>query len=54
MLVSNLTSQKVVLLLYKQMWGYYCGMFEETAANGVRENGIISDGVVYKTGEKYS
>ncbi|MDN5554905.1 SusC/RagA family TonB-linked outer membrane protein [Prevotella sp.] len=35
-----------------QMWGYYCGMFEETAANGVRENGIISDGVVYKTGEK--
>ena len=35
-----------------QMWGYYCGMFEETAANGVRENGIISDGVVYGTGEK--
>ena len=35
-----------------QMWGYYCGMFAETAANGVRENGIISDGVVYGTGEK--
>lgn len=35
-----------------QMWGYYCGMFEETAANSVRENGIISDGVVYGTGEK--
>ena len=35
-----------------QMWGYYCGMFEETAANGVREKGIISDGVVYGTGEK--
>lgn len=35
-----------------QMWGYYCGMFEETAANGVREKGIISDGVVYETGEK--
>jgi len=35
-----------------QMWGYYCGMFEETAANGVRENGIISDGVVYGSGEK--
>ena len=35
-----------------QMWGYYCGMFAETAANGVREKGIISDGVVYETGEK--
>ena len=35
-----------------QMWGYYCGMFAETAANGVREKGIISDGVVYGTGEK--
>ena len=34
-----------------QMWGYYCGMFAETAANGVREKGIISDGV-YETGEK--
>ena len=35
-----------------QMWGYYCGMFAETAENGVREKGIISDGVVYGTGEK--
>ena len=26
-----------------QMWGYYCGMFAETAANGVREKGIISE-----------
>lgn len=34
------------------MWGSYCGMFEETAANGVRENGIISKGVVYGTGEE--
>jgi TonB-linked SusC/RagA family outer membrane protein len=34
------------------LWGCYCGMFEETAANGVRENGIISDGVIYGTGEK--
>src|SRR5574344_1431745 len=35
-----------------QMWGYYCGMFAETAANGVREKGIISDGVGDGTGEK--
>ena len=28
------------------MWGMYCGMFEETAANGVRENGIVTDGYV--------
>lgn len=34
------------------MFGLGCGMFEETAANGVRENGIISDGVIYGTGEK--
>ncbi|MBR1402246.1 MAG: SusC/RagA family TonB-linked outer membrane protein [Prevotella sp.] len=26
------------------MWGMYCGMFEETAANNVRETGIISEG----------
>ena len=26
------------------MWGMYCGMFEETAENNVRETGIISDG----------
>ena len=29
-----------------QMWGTYCGMFEETAANGVRENGIVAQGYV--------
>ena len=34
------------------LWGNYCGMLEETAANGVRENGIVTDGVVYGTGEK--
>lgn len=33
------------------LWGNYCGMMEETAANGVRENGIISEGVVYGTNE---
>lgn len=27
------------------LWGMYCGMFEETAANNVRETGIIADGV---------
>ena len=26
------------------LWGMYCGMFEETAANNVRETGIISKG----------
>ena len=26
------------------LWGMYCGMFEETAANNVRETGIISEG----------
>ena len=26
------------------MWGMYCGMLEETAANNVRETGIICDG----------
>lgn len=29
------------------MWGMYAGMLEETAANGVRENGVIADGVVW-------
>lgn len=29
-----------------KMWGCYCGMMKETAANGVRENGMISDGVL--------
>ena len=27
------------------LWGSYCGMLEETAANNVRETGIVSDGV---------
>ncbi|MDO5656344.1 MAG: SusC/RagA family TonB-linked outer membrane protein [Flavobacteriaceae bacterium] len=27
------------------MWGMYSGMLEETAANGIRENGIVMDGV---------
>src|SRR5690606_34933226 len=27
------------------MFGHYTGVFEETAANGVRENGLIADGV---------
>ena len=26
------------------LWGMYCGMFEETAADGIRENGIVVDG----------
>ena len=26
------------------LWGMYCGMFEETAANNVRETGIVSEG----------
>jgi len=26
------------------LWGNYCGMFEETAANNVRETGIVSEG----------
>ena len=27
------------------LWGMYCGMFEETAANNIRETGVISEGV---------
>ncbi|MCG8476052.1 MAG: SusC/RagA family TonB-linked outer membrane protein, partial [Cytophagales bacterium] len=27
------------------MWGMYSGILEETAANGIRENGIVLDGV---------
>lgn len=27
------------------MWGMYSGMLEETVANGIRENGIVLDGV---------
>ena len=26
------------------LWGAYCGMLEETAANGIREKGIVSEG----------
>jgi len=29
------------------MWGMYSGMLEETAANGVRENGVVAEGVVW-------
>lgn len=32
------------------MWGMYSGMLEETAANGIRENGIVLDGVVDANG----
>lgn len=28
------------------MWGMYSGMIEESAANGIRENGIVLDGVL--------
>lgn len=28
------------------MWGMYSGMLDKTAANGIRENGIVLDGVV--------
>lgn len=31
------------------LWGCYTGMFAETAANGVRENGMITDGYVAAT-----
>ena len=27
------------------LWGMYCGMFEETAANNIRETGLVVDGV---------
>lgn len=30
------------------MWGMYSGMLEETAANGIRENGIVLEGVTGK------
>jgi hypothetical protein len=33
------------------MWGTYSGMLEATAANGIRENGIIVD-AVYEDGAK--
>ena len=34
------------------LFGTYSGMLEETAANGIRENGVVTDGVVHGTGEK--
>ena len=34
------------------MWGMYSGMLEETAANGVRENGVVADGVMWDEGTK--
>ena len=34
------------------MWGMYSGMLEETAANGVREKGILLDGVIDANGTR--
>lgn len=34
------------------MWGMYSGMLEETAANGIRENGIVLDGVIDANGTR--
>lgn len=34
------------------MWGMYSGMLEESAANGIRENGILLDGVIDENGTK--
>lgn len=34
------------------MWGMYSGMLEETAANNVRENGVVADGVMWDEGTK--
>ena len=34
------------------MWGMYSGMLEETAANGIRENGILLDGVIDENGTR--
>jgi TonB-linked SusC/RagA family outer membrane protein len=33
------------------MWGTYSGILEHTAANGIRENGIVLDGMVAATDE---
>ncbi len=33
------------------MWGSYSGILEKTAANGIRENGIVLDGYVVKLGQ---
>ena len=34
------------------LWGMHSGMLEETAANGIRENGIVLDGVIDDKGTK--
>jgi len=34
------------------LWGMYSGMLEETAANGIRENGVVLDGVIDENGTK--
>lgn len=34
------------------MWGMYSGMLEESAANGIRENGILLDGVIDDKGTR--
>ena len=34
------------------MWGMYSGMLEESAANGIRENGILLSGVIDENGTK--
>lgn len=34
------------------LWGMYSGMLEETAAGGIRENGIVLDGVIDDKGTK--
>lgn len=34
------------------LWGMYSGMLEETAANGIRENGIVLDGVIDDKGTR--
>jgi len=36
------------------MWGIYSGMLEETAADGIRENGIVVPGVIDDKGTKNS
>lgn len=36
------------------MWGMYSGMLEKTAANGIRENGIILPGVVKQPDGSYT
>lgn len=36
------------------MWGMYTGMLDKTAANGIRENGIILDGVVKQADGSYA